>query len=126
VCAADETGQWYLTPQAGYFWIGNERNVDDDWLYGLTFGKRVSDNWSIELNLNNRGPTPAAESSSWIDGAGVGLVCRSSRISPWWAASRILARGCFRVNGIFADDRDSSLSGIRRSATRSGAGPHRL
>jgi hypothetical protein len=88
VCAVDETGQWYLTPQAGYFWTDNERNVDDDWLYGLTFGKRMSDNWSIELNLNNRGPTPAAESSSWIDGAGVGLVCRSSRISPWWAASR--------------------------------------
>ncbi len=50
--AADEVGKWYLTPQAGYLWTDNDRNFDDDWLYGLALGKHVSDNWSIEFNIN--------------------------------------------------------------------------
>jgi hypothetical protein len=71
VCAADGTGQWYLTPQAGCFWTDNERNVGDDWLHGLAFGKRVSNNWEYRAQPEQSGPTPAAESSSSIDGAGV-------------------------------------------------------
>lgn len=48
--AADETGKWYLTPQAGYLWTDNDRNVDDDFYYGLGVGKHLSPEWSLELN----------------------------------------------------------------------------
>jgi len=54
--AADEVGQWYLTPQAGYLWTDSDRQVNDDWLYGLTFGKHLSEHWSLELNLNETKP----------------------------------------------------------------------
>jgi OmpA-OmpF porin, OOP family len=50
--AADDTGRWYLTPQAGYLWTDDSRNTQDDLLYGLAFGKHLSDKWSAELNFN--------------------------------------------------------------------------
>src|SRR5215210_2892444 len=50
--AADDAGRWYLTPQAGYLWTDNSRNTQDDLLYGLAFGKHLSDRWSAELNFN--------------------------------------------------------------------------
>lgn len=48
--AADETGKWYLNPQAGYLWADSDRGVDDDYYYGLGVGKHVSPEWSVELN----------------------------------------------------------------------------
>lgn len=48
--AADETGKWYLNPQAGYLWADDDRTVDDDYYYGLGVGKHVSPEWSVELN----------------------------------------------------------------------------
>jgi len=54
--AADQAGQWYLTPQAGYLWTDSDRDVNDDWLYGLTLGKHLNDQWSLEVNLNETKP----------------------------------------------------------------------
>lgn len=54
--AADEVGRWYLTPQAGYLWTDSDRNLEDDWLGGLTFGKHLTDSWSLELNYNRAKP----------------------------------------------------------------------
>jgi len=48
--AADETGKWYVTPQSGYLWTDNDRNVEDDAYYGLGIGKHISPEWSLELN----------------------------------------------------------------------------
>jgi OOP family OmpA-OmpF porin len=48
--AADETGKWYVNPQAGYLWTDDDRFVDDDDYYGLGLGKHVSPEWSVELN----------------------------------------------------------------------------
>lgn len=48
--AADETGKWYVNPQAGYLWADSDRAVDDDYYYGLGVGKHVSPEWSVELN----------------------------------------------------------------------------
>ena len=48
--AADETGKWYITPQAGYLWADSDRFVDDDLYYGLGIGKHLSPEWSLELN----------------------------------------------------------------------------
>ncbi|HEY8509579.1 MAG TPA: OmpA family protein [Steroidobacteraceae bacterium] len=51
--AADEVGHWYVTPQVGGLWSDNDRNIEDeDWLYGLSVGRHLSDRWSLELNLN--------------------------------------------------------------------------
>jgi OOP family OmpA-OmpF porin len=50
---ADDVGHWYITPQAGGFWSDNDRQIEDkDWLFGVTVGKHVSDDWSLELNFN--------------------------------------------------------------------------
>ena len=54
--AADEVGRWYLAPQGGYLWTDSDRNVDDDWLYGLTLGKHLSERWSLERRVQ---PQPA-------------------------------------------------------------------
>jgi hypothetical protein len=48
--AADETGKWYLNPQAGYVWTDDDRFVDDDDYYGLGLGKSVSQSWNVEFN----------------------------------------------------------------------------
>lgn len=48
--AADETGKWYITPQGGYLWTDHDRDVDDDYYYGLGIGKHLSPEWSLELN----------------------------------------------------------------------------
>lgn len=50
---ADEVGHWYLTPQAGGIWTDDDRALEDeDWLFGLAFGKHVSSAWSMEINFN--------------------------------------------------------------------------
>jgi OOP family OmpA-OmpF porin len=59
---ADETGQWYFTPQVGYVWTDGDRSAEDDWLYGLSIGKHVSERWSTELNFNRTKPDVGAAS----------------------------------------------------------------
>jgi OmpA-OmpF porin, OOP family len=50
---ADDTGHWYVTPQAGRLWSDNDRTIEDhDWLFGLGIGKHLSEQWSLELNAN--------------------------------------------------------------------------
>jgi OOP family OmpA-OmpF porin len=46
-----EVGHWYVNPQVGGLWTDNDRGVDDDWFYGLGFGKHLSEHLSLELNL---------------------------------------------------------------------------
>lgn len=84
--AADETGKWYLTPQAGYLWADNDRKVDDDYYYGLGVGKHLSPEWSLELNgLTGRyDAAPGARldiSAFSIDALRV--FARSSAVSPF-------------------------------------------
>lgn len=50
--AANETGRWYVTPQAGGLWTDDDRGVDDGRLFGLTAGKHLNERWSAELNVN--------------------------------------------------------------------------
>src|SRR5688572_20918251 len=50
---ADDTGHWYVTPQAGGLWSDNDRGIEDkEGLFGLGIGKHLNDRWSLELNAN--------------------------------------------------------------------------
>jgi len=48
--AADETGKWYINPQAGYTILDNSRDRDDDFHYGIGFGYHASQHFSFEVN----------------------------------------------------------------------------
>lgn len=84
--AADEVGMWYLTPQGGYLWTDHDRGVDDDVLYGLTLGKHVSDNWSLELNLSESKPDAGAGELKLdtISLDALRMFGRANRVSPYF------------------------------------------
>jgi OOP family OmpA-OmpF porin len=83
--AADEVGKWYITPQAGYLWTDHDRAMDDDVLYGLAFGKHVSDQWSIEVNVNRS--EPDASFGKMVFGAGsldaLRIFGRGNAVAPY-------------------------------------------
>ena len=85
--AADETGKWYINPQAGYVWTDDDRFVDDDYYYGLGLGKHVSPEWSLEINgiTGKYDPTIAGDS---VDISAFSLDAlrvfrRAERVSPF-------------------------------------------
>jgi len=50
---ASDVGRWYVTPQGGGLITDNDRNIEDgDALLGLSVGKHLSKEWSMELNAN--------------------------------------------------------------------------
>ncbi|HKT71965.1 MAG TPA: OmpA family protein [Steroidobacteraceae bacterium] len=51
--AGDEVGHWYVNPQIGDIRASNDRLTRrSDWLYGLGFGKHLSQYFSAEVNFN--------------------------------------------------------------------------
>src|SRR5688572_4479668 len=84
--AADEVGRWYFTPQAGYLWTDHDRNISDDELFGLSFGRHLSDAWSLELNLNRATPDIGGGELKF-DTASLDLLWvfgRSNAVSPYF------------------------------------------
>jgi len=51
--AGDEVGHWYVNPEAGWLITDHRRNTKDDLLYGIGFGKVLSEHWNLELNFNH-------------------------------------------------------------------------
>jgi OOP family OmpA-OmpF porin len=50
--AADQSGQFYFTPQVGGISTDNDRLLEDkDWLYGFSLGRHFSPEWSAEFNF---------------------------------------------------------------------------
>ncbi len=106
--AADEVGRWYLTPQAGYLWTDGDRRIDDDWLYGLGLGRHLSDNWSLELNLN-RAKVDLSGGNVKFDAASLDLLrvfARESRVSPYLA----FGAGALRNNVSPGSDTDDAMA----------------
>jgi OOP family OmpA-OmpF porin len=52
VSAQDFDNRWYVSGSLGYLWADGDRNVDDDYLWGVGVGKRVSPNFSVELQYD--------------------------------------------------------------------------
>ena len=95
--AADETGKWYLNPQAGYVWMDDDRFVDDDYYYGLGVGRSVSQNWNVEFNgiTGKYDPTIAGDSVD-INAFSLDALWvfrRAERVSPF-----------LRLGGGYIDD----------------------
>lgn len=70
--ADDDTGRWYLMPQAGGIHTDDERGVESsDALGGLAIGRHLSERWSLELNAN--GASLSADAAPALDLYGVSL-----------------------------------------------------
>ncbi|HMN47038.1 MAG TPA: OmpA family protein [Povalibacter sp.] len=88
LASASDVGDWYLTPQFGGVSVDNDRPVQDkDWLYGLAFGKHVSQNLSIELNVDGSqigGGPGRSDLSLWGTSLNfLGVMNRDSAFSPY-------------------------------------------
>ncbi len=47
----DADSRWYIAPKLGYTFADSDRNVDDAFASGLSFGKHLNDAWALELNV---------------------------------------------------------------------------
>ena len=86
---ADEVGQWYLTPQFGVLVGDNDRPLEDkDFLYGLSFGRHLSEVWSLELNVNHAQLDDNIGLLDWdFDAASLDALAvmnRGGRVSPYF------------------------------------------
>jgi OOP family OmpA-OmpF porin len=53
VSSANEVGRWYVTPQGGGLITDDDRDIEDgDRLFGLSIGRHIAEQWSLELNAN--------------------------------------------------------------------------
>ena len=50
--AEQTVGDTYVVPQMGYGWPDNDRNADDDWVFGVAVGKHFSEAVSLELGIS--------------------------------------------------------------------------
>lgn len=83
---ADDAGHWYFTPHVGGLVSDNDRHIEDkNWLYGVSVGKHLNDDWSLELNANTArlqdGPTDVDFHAASIDILRV--FARESAASPY-------------------------------------------
>jgi OOP family OmpA-OmpF porin len=53
VAAQDFDDRWYISGTAGYLWPDDDRFSNDDFLWGVGFGKRVTENFSIDLEYTS-------------------------------------------------------------------------
>jgi OOP family OmpA-OmpF porin len=87
--AADQTGQWYITPQAGALSTDRDRALQhEEWLYGLSFGRHFSPNWSAEFNFNETELLNATSGASGLDMRALSVDVlryfnRDSRFAPY-------------------------------------------
>jgi OOP family OmpA-OmpF porin len=91
IAAADDVGDWYLTPQIGGISVDNDRPLQDkDWLYGLAIGKAVNSGLNIELNLNGSqiGGGPGRGDLSLYGGSldFLGVMNRGGAVQPFVTA----------------------------------------
>jgi OmpA-OmpF porin, OOP family len=91
IAAADDVGDWYLTPQIGGISVDNDRPLQDkDWLYGLAIGKAVNNGLNIEMNFNGSqiGGGPVRDDLS-LYGASLdllGVMNRGGTVQPFLSA----------------------------------------
>lgn len=87
--AADQTGQWYITPQLGVISTDRDRSLqDEEWLYGLSFGRNFSPKWSAEFNFNETELLNATSGPSGLDMRALSVDVlryfnRDSRFAPY-------------------------------------------
>lgn len=84
--AADETGMWYVIPQAGYTILDQSRDMDDDFHAGFGLGYHASSAFSLEFNglfgsFDGTGGRTLHQNAYSMDGLFV--FNRASNISPY-------------------------------------------
>jgi OOP family OmpA-OmpF porin len=84
----DDAGKWYLAPMLYGTYLGNSRNADDDWSYGLVAGKNLTDVLSVELGYTHGkfDGKPATLGQLELDALSVDTLFhfyRQSRIHPF-------------------------------------------
>lgn len=91
IAAADDVGDWYLTPQIGGISVDNDRPLQDkDWLYGLVIGKAINKGFNIELGFNGSqiGGGPGRADLSLYGGSldFMGVMNRGGAVQPFLSA----------------------------------------
>ncbi len=105
--AADETGAWYVNPNAGYMWGDRDRAVDDDLQYGVGLGRHISPNWSLELN-GSAGSFDAEVGGGELDITAISLDALRVFNRPG-AVSPFLSFGAGYIEDDFQIDAESSV-----------------
>jgi OOP family OmpA-OmpF porin len=91
IAAANDVGDWYLTPQIGGISVDDDRLLQDkDWLYGLAIGKAVNNGLNIEMNFNGSqiGGGPGRGDLSLYAGSLdlLGVMNRGGAVQPFLSA----------------------------------------
>jgi OmpA-OmpF porin, OOP family len=99
--AAEQPGQWYVTPMASVTWFDDNRLVDDDVGAAVSFGRAVNENWNVEGHAFGYQADGLDEMDYWGVGVDFARVFyRAQRISPY-----ALAGGGWNVkNRMFGSD----------------------
>jgi OmpA-OmpF porin, OOP family len=82
--AAEDTGHWYLTPEIGRINTDDRRGVaPTDWLYGLKFGRHLSDVFSAELGLTGADARGRTQPNVSLYGGTLDLLATANRGSAF-------------------------------------------
>jgi OmpA-OmpF porin, OOP family len=103
--AAEQPGQWYVSPMASVIWVDDNRLTDDDVGAALSIGHAFSDAWNVEFHSFGYQLEGLDDTDYW--GLGVDFMhvfYRSERISPY-----LLGGGGWNVkNRQFGSDNKNS------------------
>jgi OmpA-OmpF porin, OOP family len=103
--AAEQPGQWYVSPMVSAIWVDDNRLTDDDIGAALSLGRAVSDAWNVEFHAFGYQLEGLDDTDYW--GIGVDFMnvyYRSERISPY-----LLGGGGWNVhNRQFGSDNKNS------------------
>jgi OOP family OmpA-OmpF porin len=94
---SDEVGQWFVAPFVGYTWTDSDRLLDDDIHYGASFGKHLTDKWSLQLTAytgdfngqvsgNSESRSGSNVGDATLSGGSIDLMRvfgRANRVSPY-------------------------------------------
>jgi OOP family OmpA-OmpF porin len=87
-------GSWYISPQANALWLDDARAADDDAGVTLSFGRVMSPNWDVQLNVFGSEHDRAGGDDLTLQGFGFSanrVFYRDGRVNPFLTAG--IARG---------------------------------
>jgi OOP family OmpA-OmpF porin len=87
-------GSWYIAPQANALWLDDARAADDDAGVTVSFGRVMSPNWDVQLNIFGSEHDRIGDDTLSLQGFGLSanrVFYREGRVNPFLTAG--LARG---------------------------------
>lgn len=82
-------GSWYISPQANALWLDDARGADDDAGVTVSFGRVMSPNWDVQLNVFSSEHHRAGDDTLSLQGFGLSanrVFYREGRVNPFLTA----------------------------------------